>query len=269
MLQSRTKGFDMKFPKLAKDPIPVEDTQKLIRDEMFFLLERNERWFKKSLQAHLLDEGCNFPLALAKPRFYALMISGLVTKMSPEGQKKFYKEFPTFQNLLAHQTPGEVSSLSHEEFYQAMRFFMAVLDDAGKQMALEVTRCIETIKQDWQLEDEMFQVPLEEFTERVQTMMIRLWKANHMDYPDDLAFDRVRRRLYMALTSSLLSKMNVRQAFEEEFGSITALLQAMQRDHADFFRFIAFCRERTPYFRYIVSRTFWRTLETLRQEASR
>ena len=60
-----------------------------------------------------------------------------------------------------------------------------------------------------------------------------------------------------------------RVGIEEEFGSITALLQVMQRDHAEFCRFIAFCRERTPYFRYIVSRTFWRTLETLCQEESR
>ena len=260
----------MNFSKLlAKEPIPIEGSQKLIRDEMFFLLERNERWFKKSLQAHLLDEGCNFPLVLAKPRFYALMISGLMTKVSSEAQKKFHKENPAYQEMLQHQTPEEVSSLSHEEFYQAMRFFMTAFDDAGKQMALEVTKCIDVIKQDWQLEDEIFQIPLEQFTERVQTMMIHLWEASHIDYPDDLSFDRVRRRLYMTFTSSLLSKMNVRQAFEEEFGSITTLLRAMHHDHTEFCRFMAFCRERTPYFRYIVSRTFWRTLETLRQEESR
>jgi hypothetical protein len=60
-----------------------------------------------------------------------------------------------------------------------------------------------------------------------------------------------------------------RKPFQEEFGSIPELVNAMQKEHTVFCRFMAFCKARIPYFNYIASRTFWRTLETLRLEERR
>lgn len=259
----------MKLKELFTKKSAVDETTCIIRDEMLFLLERNERWFEKKLQAHLLNEGCNYPLSLARLLFYELMISGLLSRANSAMQEKFDKELPFIQKILAqHKTESaqENEYIGHEEFYIAMRFFEANLENPGKQMALEIINSIERIEQEWRLDENVFQKQLDQFDTYTQTIINRLWKANKTEFYAKLSPELVRRRLYMALTTSLLSKMNVRNAFEAEFRSIPQVLQAMQDDHAVFCRFMKFCQERTPYFTLIVSQTFWRTLETLRME---
>ena len=138
-------------------------------------------------------------------------------------------------------------------------------------MALEATHSIHTILQESQIERTVFQEDSESFNRYVKERFVRLWETAHPDLrgrtPPDLVL--VRRRLNIALITSLLRKMNVRQRFEEEFQSLPLLLNAIQHDHAVFGRFMAFCQEQTPYFTPIVSQTFWRTLETVRLEMSR
>ena len=131
----------MKLKHVFSKKLPTDETTRIIRDEMLFLLERNERWFTKNLQAHLLNEGCNYPLCLAKPLFYDTMISGLFSKANSTVQKKCQEELVFPQNTLSHDAAPspEQESLVHEEFYIAMRFFEKHLDNSGKQMALEVT----------------------------------------------------------------------------------------------------------------------------------
>lgn len=248
----------MKFTKRFTKKDSDDEIQRLIRDEMLFLLERDERWFKKHLHAYLLDEGCNFPMVLAKPRFYELMILGLLAGTKPAIQQQVETMIPDGRENASH--------LAHENFYKIMCFLASKLDDSGKQMAFEVTNSIQTIQQEWQLDTRMFQEDYGQFAARVDSLVSQLVKAHHMEWPDSMSCEHIRRRLYLAFTTSLLGKMNVRQAFEDKFDSIPSLLKTMQNDHANFCRFMAFCQKGTPYFGHIVSRTFWRTLETLRME---
>ncbi len=245
--------------------------QQLIRDEMMFLLEPNERRFEKHLRAHLLDEVCNFPILLAKPQFYESMLSGLLAKASPSIQKKFHQEMSFFHKITPQHDIRPLQKndrILHEEFYTAMRFFAAKLESSGKQMALEVLNSVEIIKGAWQLDKAIFQKELKEFDAYLWMNITRLWETRESDlFSERIAPELVRRRLYITLTTSLLSKMNVRNAFETEFGSIPELLKAMQADHAAFSRFMRFCQERSPYFILITSQTFWRTLETLCTES--
>jgi len=234
----------------------------LINEEMRFLLEKNERWFEKMLHTHLLDEGCSFPLILAKPRFYDLMLTGLTNRATPVAREQL--------KVHTSGSPGKNFIASHERFFQAMRGFFSHLEQPGQQMALEVTHSIHTILLESQIESNVFQDNGEFFNRYAEECFVRLWNTA---YPDLCAsvpnLSLLHRRLYIALTTSLLQKMNVRQAFEKEFRSLPLLLKAMQHDQAVFCRFMAFCRERMPYFIYIVSQTFWRTLETVRLEMSR
>ena len=55
---------------------------RLIRDEMRFLLQRDEQRFGKQLRARLLEEGCNLPLSVATPAFYREMIAALTSRLS-------------------------------------------------------------------------------------------------------------------------------------------------------------------------------------------
>lgn len=237
---------------------PIENEQTIIQDAMQFLLERNERRFEKLLRAQLLQEGCNYPMALAKPHFYQFMVSGLLRQANSALQEKV-------KTIIPPQPAAQEKLPAHEDFYQAMRLLANKLDHAGKVMALEVINCLQTITQESQLDPVMFQEDPEQFQARIQTTINQLWSASRVPYPAP-PFDLVRRRLYMAWMTALLSKMNDRNAFEQEFGSIPEALQAMQKDHHTFCRFMAFCQERTPYFRYLTTQTFWRTLETMRTE---
>lgn len=237
---------------------PIENTQTIIQDAMQFLLERNERRFEKLLRAQLLQEGCNYPMALAKPRFYQLMLSGLLDQADPGIQEKL-------KAMLAASSPSSLEFLPHEVFYNAMRLLSNKLDHAGKVMALEVINCLQAITQESQLDPAIFQEDVELFQSRIQGMMNQLWSASRIPFAAP-PFDLVRRRLYMAWMTALLSKMNVKHVFEQEFGSIPETLQAMQKNHNIFCRFMAFCQARTPYFRYLTTQTFWRTLETMRTE---
>ena len=268
----------MKLTNLLTKGAPSGGVEKLIRDEMMFLLERNKRRFAKQLLAHLLDEGCNLPIIIAKPRFYELMIAGLLAKATPSAQKKFTEKF------------GKINFALHEEFFDAMLFFKSHLNSAEKHMAVEVTKSIDTIKAEWQLDDLLFQEELDHFETRLQAIIDQICPGvqdlscegvqdlscegvqtsvceEMQDLSCTIPLERVRRRLYIALTTSLLRHLRERKSFQEEFGSIPEVLNAMQKDHTIFCRFMAFCKARTPYFNYIASRTFWRTLETLRLEA--
>jgi hypothetical protein len=144
-----------------------------------------------------------------------------------------------------------------------MRFFASNLNNAGQRMAWEVVQSIDQITQEWLLDPALFQAKRDAFDHHLHTFVTQLWHASHLSPSAHPPLDLIRRRLYIAWTNSLLRKMNVRHAFEAEFGSIPDVLNAMQADHAVFCRFMAFCQAQTPYFTYIASRTFWRTLETL------
>ena len=220
---------------------------------MAFLLEQNERWFEKQLQAHLLEEGCNLPMPLAKASFYKHMLSELREISGPEYRSKL--------QTLVNGSLDHASNLTHPLFHNTIRFCASKHHDSGRRMALAVTKTIQAIVGEWQLPPEMFQEDLPSFSERVCSLALPLWEK-----VPSVPFEIIRQRLYLSLTTSLLSKMNVRQEFEREFGSIPELLQAMQTDHARFCRFMNFCREHTPYFQPLVSRSFWRTLETLHLE---
>ncbi|PIE33329.1 hypothetical protein CSA56_12220 [candidate division KSB3 bacterium] len=234
--------------------------QQLINEEMRFLLEPDERWFAKNLQARLLDEGCNFPLTLAKPRFYELMLTRLADKVEPDARKQIEAFMPKPSGQAA-------SGIFHVSFFQAMRFFASRLDQAGQVMALEVIETIQIIHLESQVDDTIFQEDRASFERYVAERFVRLWTTAYPELVENISDSALLcRRLHIALTTSLLRKMNARQAFEEAFHSLPSLLKAMQEDHAEFCRFMAFCRERMPYFIHVVSQIFWRTLETFRQE---
>jgi hypothetical protein len=187
------------------------------------------------------------------------MISGLLSKGGSSVQSKFAK-------VISPEQAGQYDTISHAEFYNAIKFFRLELGDAGKTMALEVSKSIQSIFREWQLDPNIFQQDFEQYQAFVQTTVDQLWNASGMEQSEEMSFDLIRRRLYMALTTSLLSKMNARNVFEQEFSSVPDALRAMKEDHQNFCRFIKFCQERTRYFTYIASQTFWRTLETLRTE---
>jgi hypothetical protein len=260
--------ISMKLTKIfSKDQPAYQGTNAIIRDELKFLLEGNERRFAKQLLAHLLDEGCNLPIKIAKPRFYELMLTSLFAKASPSIQEKFGQKLPALQKGIL-QSQDKKGPVTHVEFFETMLFFESQLKSSGKQMAIEVTKSLDTIKKEWQLDDSFFQEGLDHFEIHLQTKINQICQGVQTS-DCNMPLELVRRRLYIALTTSLLRHIKGMQSFQTEFGSVPQVVKAMRDDHTVFCRVMAFFKERIPYFSYIASRSFWRTLETLRLEAVR
>jgi hypothetical protein len=220
--------------------------QQLIRTETRLVQEPDVQRFRRQLRAHLLDEGCNLPLTIAIPRFYETMATELLACAALAVQQQFTDTFD----------PSNFGS--HEDFRRAMLFWEAHLPEAGPQIARAVIKSIDTLKAVWQLDDELFQESVSRFDQRVQTLIAPLFQHQPPMTPA-----WIRRRLYLALTTSLLRHLTPGQPFYDRFGTVPEVLNAMQDDHTVFCRVMAWFRDQIPYFHYLASRTFWRTLETL------
>ena len=230
----------------------TDERKRLINDTMQFLLQRNEARFAKQLTAQLLDEGCNFPTTLAKPRFYELMISGLATQLNRIAKKEFDKRFSY-----------DFSYLNHVQFSETLKYCMSHLKDFEKLMALEVINSIEQIIDEWKLKQTFFTGSLNDFNRQLQAVVKKFAMASVSCRLSAISIDEIRHRLYIALTTSLYRFSKDQQKFQQEFGSIPDALKAMQKDHSVFCRVMAFLSTQTPYFLHTASQTFWRTLRSL------
>ena len=185
----------------------------IIRDELAFVLESDEQRFLTILRARLLDEGCNFPVVLAQKRLYAALL------------KKLAEQSASRQSI--------AEPVTHAEFISAICTSLSGLADAERVLARETTYAIDMIAQAGQLDEAFFQDANDQFLRRLRAMMNECWQANGMTLAEE-DVETCRRRLYIALTTALLSKMRVRTEFVSEFGSIPRLLVAMAADHAEF-----------------------------------
>jgi hypothetical protein len=229
-----------------------DERKRLINEMMQFLLQRQEPRFSKQLQAQLLDEGCNYPIALAKPRFYELMVFGLGAHLNSADRKKLDK----------HILP-DVSNLNHIQFSAAMNYFSSHLKNSEKRMALEVINSIEDIIDEWKLNPAFFSGGQDAFDAHLEAVVGKFAKVCAPSRLPGLPINQIRRRLYIALTTSLYRFSRDQQKFQLEFGSIPATLRAMQADHTMFCRVMAYFGDQTPYFTHAASQSFWRTLQSL------
>ena len=228
-----------------------EEKQQLINEMMQFLLQRQEPRFSKQLQAQLLDEGCNYPMALAKPRFYELMVLGLGAHLNPVAKRKLDKRILS-----------DFSNLSHIQFSDTMNYFVSHLKNCEKQMAMAVINSIVRIIDEWKLNPAFFSSEQEEFNAHLQAVVRKFAKASASSRLAGIPINQIRRRLYIALTTSLYRFNRSQQKFQLEFGSIPEALRAMRTDHTMFCRIMAYFGDQTPYFSHAASQTFWRTLQS-------
>ena len=229
-----------------------DEKKQLISEMMQFLLQRNESRFSEQLKAQLLDEGCNYPITLAKPRFYELIVLGLAELLPMVAKKKFDKRISP-----------DLSNLNHIQFSETMNYFVSHLKNFEKQMAIEVINSIEQIINEWKLNPTFFSDGLDEFNAHLQAVVKKFAKASASSRLPRFSINQIRRRLYIALTTSLYRFARDQKAFELESGSIPGVLKAMQEDHTVFCRVMTFFSTQTPYFPHAASQTYWRTLQSL------
>jgi hypothetical protein len=245
-------------PRFFARPQPEEHPQDaILRDATMLLLETHEARFSKHLLARLLDEGCNLPLIIAKPRFYALMTIA------------FEKHLPSEKSAHIQEV---AHSFQHAQFVEMMTLCYTHIPQAKQIAALEVLNSLDRIKVEWQQEAQELQEDDDaRYEQRLKSILAQLYpqetKAeNSIEDAVQAWLPQVRRRIVIAMTTALLRYVRDRQLLQQSFGSLPQAIAAMQQNHAEFVRFLRLCQERIPYYKHVAAQSFWRTLETLRLE---
>lgn len=239
------------FTKQADFPEREPQTEQVIQEQLAFVCAPDEQRFTRCLLTRLLDEGCNLPVRIAKPYFYDLMQTGLLATLSEELQHEFAEHGVT------------VPCRQYAQFLQAIDFYRTHTTE--QVIALQVTESIEQLVGFWQIQGSDFQEEREQFEARLQRLLLQL-RPEGCAESDSIPVPLARRRLYLVLATSLARYLPDRQALQAAFGSLPELIQTMPRDHAVFYRFMAFCQKFIPYFSHVASQIVWRTLETLQLE---
>ncbi len=232
-----------------------ESRDRLIRDEMRFVLQGDERRFGRELRARLLGEGCNLPLSVAKPAFYEQMIAGLTLGLSEEQQR-----------WLSEHLPDGPEAITHPVFHFVMRQLEGRLPDPGPTLARAAVDAVAALNAVWRLDADCFRGTGEAFEACLRNAAARLTRGSPTRPLSVQSFDSLRRRVQLALVVSLLKYVSDPGAFEAAFGQVSRCLRGIAGDPSLFGRVMSFFFERIPYAGHLASQTFWRTLQALENE---
>lgn len=240
-------------PGKAKTPDRARD--QMVREETRFLLQPDERRFAKLLRARLLEEGCNLPLYLARPAFYAETIAALSPLL--EGP---------IRSELAGLLPSDSSRMDHPGFHKTMHWLEGHLPDPGPLMTRAALDALSAVKVKWLIPSDSLCRSAEAFDACLQTAVTQMVAASPHGRLGGLDFATVRRRMRLALTASLLTYLRDPAVFHAVFGPVPRCLTAMQKDREMFCRVMAFFFEQLPYAEHLASQAFWRLLQALDTE---
>ena len=246
----------MLFKSKTPGPGPTKGAREaLLREETLFLLQGHDARFSRQLRARLLEEGCNLPLAVAKPFFYRHIVLKLSASLDASGQASFTRMFPENDERLIHP-----------QFHRIIRFLHARLPNAEERMALAALDAVAAVLAFWHLDENILTQKPEIFETFARQMAARIMDGSHAGRLAGLPFDVVIRRLRLALTVSLLRHVKDSENFRSEFGLVSQVLKAIPGNPAVFSRVMSFLQGQVPYFSHVASQIFWRTLNNLDAE---
>lgn len=247
----------MKTPSLTpgKAKIQSRARDRMIHEEMRFLLQPDEGRFARLLRAKLLEEGCNLPLCLARPAFYSGMLASLSSRL--EGAAR---------NELAGLFPAAPSRMDHPAFHKIMRRIEGRLPDAGPLMVRASLDALSTVQIQWLIPADVLCRTAETLDACLQAAVNQMAATRPCGRIGGLAFGVVRRRMRLALATSLLTYLRDPPAFHAIFGPVPRCFQDMERDPNVFCRVMAFFFEQLPCAGHLASQAFWRLLQTLDTE---
>lgn len=232
----------------------LADTEReaLVREEVRFLLQGRADLFSRELTARLLEEGCNLPPAVALPLFYREAASELAADLGPSDRAAFARRFP-----------GGAEPGSHIDFHRIVRFFHSRLSRPAEAMARASLAALAAAVAEWRIDERALTRAPAAFDAAVRRTVARMTAGRPSGRLAALPFERVARRLRLALCAALLRHLEDGAGFRAEFGAVPSFLKAAAGRPDLFCRAMADLRGRIPYFDHLASRAFWRTLRNL------
>ena len=125
------------------------------------------------------------------------------------------------------------------------------------------------IRSEWLLAESFWDAAPDQFDTRLGALVGDLISVNPEGGLSRLTVLQVRRRLHLALVTSLLRVVSEPSQFYTRFGTVPQALADMLQHRPRFSQAMAFFWRQTPYAALVASQTFWRTLQTLDLETGR
>jgi hypothetical protein len=232
-----------------------DSRDRLIREELQFLLEGDERRFGRQLRARLMEEGCNLPLCLARADFYEALIAALAPGLDDEEKRR-----------LAAGLPPRSYPLAHPRFHGTVRELSQRLRNSGPRLAAAAIDAVAAVVATWRIDPGLFTGSPAVFDDGLRSAAGRISAANPRGRLGGMPFGELRRRTRLALCVSLLKYVGDPDAFRSSFGAVPRCLAEMERNPALFSRLMAFFMGRLPHAGTLASQSFWRVLQTLDNE---
>jgi len=229
--------------------------KQLIRREMRFVLQQDVRRFTRQLLARLLDEGCNLNPALARLRFYEGFVRRLAADLPADGRIRF-----------CQKTTDVVVDDAHRRFHAAVKHCLAHLFEAETQMTATVLDVIEALKLDWlQTTNKGLSNanPEDSYLQNLVEQISRVNSDGHLARHD---FDKICRRLRIAVVTSLMRHVRKTDLLREEFGSVPQILRGSSQNSTLFPALIATFKKQIPYAEHVIAQSLWRTLNNMDTE---
>ena len=231
--------------------------QQLIKREMRFVLQQDEKRFTRQLLARLLDEGCNLNPNVARTMFYEHFEVRLMSAMPP--------------GLRVHLTETlsqAASGFSQPRFNKTVKFFISHLSQADKKITAAVLDVIDTLKHEWQQTAEKCLFGDKPMDSHLMSL-IDQFKRHHPE--GNLANHGtvvIGRRLRIAITASLLRHVRKPDLLREKFGCAARIVQGSSQNPELFPELMSFFNKHVSYARLVATRTFWRTLNNMDLEST-
>ena len=234
----------------------AEATRKqLIKREMRFVLQRDVHQFTKLLLARLLDEGCNLHQDLARMKFYERFERRLTAGRPEDTRYRF-----------CEKTPDSDTNCSHLRYHAAVKYSLAHLSDAETQITGTVLDVIETLKLDWQRIAKKCLSNANPGSSHLQKLIEQITHVNSDGKLAQHGLDKIRRRLKIAVVTSLMRHVRKPDLLRKKYGSVPLMLQGISRDPALLSVVMVAFKEQVPYARHVIAQSFWRTLNNMDTE---
>jgi hypothetical protein len=229
--------------------------KQLISREMRFVLQQDVGRFTKQLLARLLDEGCNLHPDLARIMFYERFERRLASDLPADSRIRFCEKTPDFD-----------TDCTHSHYHAAVKYFLTHLPDAETQITATVLDVIEALKLDWQRIAKKCLSNANPGDPYLQNLIEEISRVNPDGILAQHGLDKIRRRLKIAVVTSLMRHVRKPELLRETYGSVPLMLQGLSRDPAILPAVMATLKEQVPYAQHVTAQSFWRTLNNMDTE---
>ena len=246
-----------RFPKNqgSKGRAGVAARKQLIRREMRFVLHQDVRRFTQQLLARLFDEGCNLNPALARIKFYEGFVRRLAADLPADTRGRF-----------CEKTPDVVGGDAHRRYHAAVKYFLAHSSDAETQITATVLNVIEALKLDWQQTAKRCLSNANPEDPYLQDLVEEISRVSSDGHLVQHGLENIRRRIRIAVVTSLLRHVRRPDLLREKFGSIPQILRGLSQNPTLFSALMATFKKQVPYAEHVIAQSFWRTLNNMDTE---